>query len=139
MSAIVFYCGCRCSDAPDEQCATVFIHQSVWQQRMLCRYGNYITLIDATYKTNVYDMPLFMLSVPTNAGYVVVASFLLVDEQATSITEALRTLSKWNPDWRPQFVMSDFSEAQIAAFESVFPGTLFPFLNANNIVSITRQ
>lgn len=89
---------------------------------MLHRYGNYMTLIDATYKTNVYDMPLFMLSVPTNAGYVVVASFLLTDEQCSSIEQGLRVISGWNPDWRPQFVMSDFSEAQIMAIENVFPG-----------------
>lgn len=45
---------------------TVFIHQSAWQQRMMCRYGNLVTLIDATYNTNVYNLPLFMLCVPTN-------------------------------------------------------------------------
>jgi len=37
----------------------------------------------------------------------------------------LSTVSTWNPEWKPRFVMSDFSQAQISATESVFPGSDF--------------
>lgn len=78
--------------------------------------------MDATYKTNFYGMPLFMLSVPTNAGYVIVASVLLTDEESQSFVAALEIIREWNPEWKPGYAISDFSEAQIVAFETVYPG-----------------
>lgn len=89
---------------------------------MLMRYGNNICLIDATYSTTRYDLALFMLCVPTNAGYVVVATMLLLEETAKAIEEGLSILSRWNPNWHPQYFMSDFSEAQIRAIEAIFKG-----------------
>jgi len=53
---------------------------------------NLACLIDATYKTTVYDLPLFFLCVLTNTGYVNVATFLLSDERQESIAEALRQM-----------------------------------------------
>lgn len=100
----------------------LFAHQSSWQQALMHLYGNYVVLIDATYRTTVYDLPLFMLSVPTNCGYVVVASFVTVDEQTESIAAALRMIHQWNPEWQPTFVFTDFSESQIRACQSVFTG-----------------
>ena len=89
---------------------------------MMHLYGRHMCLIDATYKTNVYDMPLMFLCVLTNCGYANVASVLLSDEQKDSIAAALRLIVDWNPDWQPQCFISDFSDAQIAALETVFPG-----------------
>ena len=86
---------------------------------MTLRYVNSVTLIDATHNTNIYDLLLFMLCVPTNASYITVATFILTDEQTESIENALRLLSSWNPDWKPNYVMS---EAQIMAVRNVFPG-----------------
>lgn len=103
----------------------IFAHQSEWQKRMLCRYGNEVTLMDATYNTNIYDMPLFVLSVPTNVGYVVVASILLTNEEKASFDAAIRLIAEWNPDWKPRYAMSDFNMAQISAFETVFPGRFY--------------
>ena len=53
-----------CSDTDDG--SVVFVHQTTWQQRMLALYGTHMCLIDATYKTTVYEMPLFFLCVPAN-------------------------------------------------------------------------
>jgi len=111
------------SDISDEH-GIVFAHQSKWQQDMLARYGNDMCLIDATHNTTLYGLPLFLLCVPTNCGYITAASFLLTDEQAHTIEEGLRKVAEWCPDWRPQCVLSDFSEAQIAAVETVFAGNV---------------
>lgn len=99
----------------------VFIHQSQWQVNMLQRYGNYACVIDATYNTTAYGLALFMLCVLTNSGYVVVGTFLSVDKQASSIAAGLRMFADRCPEWQPKYFMSDFSEAQISAAESVFP------------------
>jgi hypothetical protein len=81
-----------------------------------------MTLLDCTYRTNIYDLPLLVLSVPTNAGYVVVATAVLCEETKDAICLVLKTLSDWNPEWRPTLVMSDFCEAQLAAVELIFQG-----------------
>ena len=103
----------------------VMCHQSKWQQQILSRYGNDACLIDATYNTTVYEMPLYMLCCLTNSGYVVVGSFLVTDETSESIEAGLRIIADWNPDWKPRTFMSDFSEAQISAVERVFQGIVF--------------
>ena len=105
-----------------DSCPVVFALQTKWQREMLHLYGEHMCLIDATYKTTVYDMPLFFLCVFANVGYVNVATFLLSDEQQTSIVAALRLIVQWNLQWKPQRFITDFHEGQISAIESVFPG-----------------
>ena len=39
-----------------------------WQKELLTRYGNTVTLMDATYKTTKYSIPLFFVCVKTNAN-----------------------------------------------------------------------
>ena len=109
-------------DGCDASSPVMFAHQSKWQQSMLTLYGTDTCLIDATYKTTVYDLPLFALCVMTNVGFVTVASLLLVDERQESIAAGLRQVLQWNPTWKPRYFMSDFHEGQIAAVTSVFPG-----------------
>ena len=99
----------------------LFVHQDSWQKDLLIRYGNTITLIDATYKTTKYELPLFFISVKTNVGYSVVAEFVIESESASNISEALRVLSAWNPEWKPPYFMTDYSDAEITAVMEVFP------------------
>ncbi len=79
----------------------LWIHQEEWQKHILAKYGNTITLIDATYKTTKYDVPLFFLSVRTNVGYCVAAEFVIQSESTANIAEALRHLKLSNPTWNP--------------------------------------
>ena len=58
-----------------------FVHQESWQQRMLERYGSELALMDATYKTTRYAIPLFLVCVHTNVGYKVVAEFMAALEE----------------------------------------------------------
>ena len=37
----------------------LWIHQEKWQRDLLAKFGNTITLIDATYKTTKYEIALF--------------------------------------------------------------------------------
>ena len=79
-------------------------------------------LVDATYKTMRYELPLFFLVVKTNVNYVVVGSFVTQNETTTSIKEALRIFRDWNPTWQPKFFMTDFCFEEISATESTFEG-----------------
>lgn len=99
----------------------LFIHQTEWQRRLLRRYGS-LCLMDATYKTTRYALPLFFLCVRTNVDYVVVATFVTQHEDSGSIAEALATLRAWTDGWTPTAFMVDFCEAEIHALEAVFPG-----------------
>jgi hypothetical protein len=98
-----------------------FIHQSQWQRRMLQLYGQHTCLIDSTYKTSAYDMPLFAVCVPTNVGYSYVTTTLLLDETIESYSVALTSIREHNPDWDPKCFITDFHDAQIAAIGAVFP------------------
>ena len=68
----------------------LWIHQESWQQDLLIKYGNTITLMDATYKTTQYELALFFLTVRTNVGYSVVAEFVIQHEKTEDIAEALK-------------------------------------------------
>ena len=39
----------------------LFVHQNAWQRQLLQRYGNDVCLLNATYKTTKYALPLFFL------------------------------------------------------------------------------
>ena len=100
----------------------VFAHQTVWQQHIMDIFAREICLVDATYKTTCYDLPLFFLCAPTNIGYVNVATILLANERQETIEQGLEVVKEWNPTWKPTFFMSDFCVAQISALETTFPG-----------------
>ena len=105
-------------DAADKAVTTQslqWVHQEGRQRTMLCTYGNCITLIDATYKTIRYYLPLFFVCVRTNVGYCVAAEFVTQSETAEAIQEPLQVLKSWNPDWNPPFVLCDYSEAESSA------------------------
>ena len=61
------------------------------------------------------------MCVQTNVGYCVVAEFVVQQESAEYISEALGIIKLWNPNWSPSFIMVDYSEAEILALESTFP------------------
>lgn len=91
------------------------VHQPAWQKRLLSLYGNDICLLDATYKTTRYALPLLFLAVKTNVDYQVVGSFMTEDETVCSIKEALEVLGRWNPDWSPSLFMTDNCSQEIQA------------------------
>ncbi|XP_065920362.1 uncharacterized protein [Dysidea avara] len=101
--------------------AFLFVHQEGWQQQLLIKYSNTMTLLDATYKTTKYTLPLFLLCVRTNNGYIPVAEFIVDRETGTSIAEALHIIAGWNNEWKPPCFMVDYSEAELNAILAVFP------------------
>lgn len=85
-------------------------------------YGMDIALIDCTYNTTIYGFPLLNLCVSSNVGYINIATILLANETKEALMAGLQKVTAWNPGWKPKYFMSDFSEAQISALETVFPG-----------------
>ena len=77
----------------------LWVHQTEWQKNLIVRYGNTISLIDATYKTTKYELALFFICVQTNVGYSVVAEFIIQSETTENIREAMEMLRDWNPEW----------------------------------------
>ena len=68
-----------------------------------------VVLMDATYKTNNQDMPLYtMLCIDGNGETQVAASFLLQKEVETSIRKMIQLFKKANPKWSSiKVVMTD--------------------------------
>ena len=100
---------------PSEQ-TLLLIHQMEWQKRLLFRYSQEICLMDATYKTSKYSVPLFFIIVESNVCSEAVASFVVQNESEEGIAEALHILKQWNPT----FFMTDKSQAEINAIEKYF-------------------
>ena len=73
--------------------------------------GNTMTLLDATYKTTMYDLALFFVKVQTNVVYTVAAEFFVHSETNEQIEQALNILKQWNLLWSPVYFMCDYSEA----------------------------
>ena len=111
----------NCTDANVTQ-NLLFVHQTSWQSRLITRYGNEITLLDATYKTMRYNLPLFFLVVKTNVNYIVVGSFIIQKETTECIEEALGMFKCWNHSWDPRYFMTDFCHEEINAIENTFTG-----------------
>jgi len=78
-------------------------------------------MLDATYKTTRYALPLFFVAVKTNVDYEPVAAFVTQDESTASIQEALEVLKSWNPTWQPEVFFTDYCEQEIGAIENLFP------------------
>ena len=63
----------------------LFFHQSKEQKRLMRKYGNHIGLLDATYKTTRYAIPLFFVLVKTNVDYQIAGSFSVHKETTEAI------------------------------------------------------
>lgn len=74
----------------------LFCHQTVEQRELLKKYGDQMCLMDATYRTTKYALPLYFLCVRTNVRYQVVGSFVIQYENTRNIEEALNVFKKWN-------------------------------------------
>lgn len=119
-----FHCQLRIEsvDKKEEVQKFLFAYQSENHRRLLQMYGD-IFLLDATYKTTRYALPLFFLCVRTNVNYQVVGMFVLQNETTDEICEALQLFKTWNPGWNPKYTMCDFDEKEINAVERTFIGT----------------
>lgn len=68
----------------------LIVYQSAYMQFLLKLYGDCIVCLDATYKTNLWGFPLFIMSIITNHGNgFPVAIFIVESESTPQIVEAL--------------------------------------------------
>ena len=102
----------------------MFVYQSKWQMDLIKRYGNELILLDATYKTTRYALPLFFMVVKTNVDYQIVASFVIENETYEAISEAVAVIKSWNPEFDPKYGMTDYCHEEIRALENNFPSTV---------------
>ena len=110
------------------------MHQSFNQKWILERYGNEICLLDATYKTTKYSIPLFFLAVKTNVDYQIAGSYAVQDETTDAISKAVEILKSWNNKWKPLAFMVDNCDEEINAIQEHFPGSN----NNNNAVLYSK-
>ena len=75
----------------------LFAYQSKWQMDLIKRYGNKMKLLDATYKTTRYTLPLMFIVIKTNVDYQIVASFVIENETYEATSGGLAVTKSWNP------------------------------------------
>jgi len=82
-------CQCNSNSESQDDCDAsllwVYVHMELWQQQLMLKYGNIVSLMDATYKTTPYNLPLFCISIRTNIGYCAVEEFIVGSESSEYI------------------------------------------------------
>ena len=80
-------CQCNSNSESQDDCdaSLLWVHQELWQQQLMLKYGNIVSLMDATYKTTHYNLPLFCISIHTNIGYSAVEDFIAGSESSEYI------------------------------------------------------
>ena len=71
-------------------------------------------LLDATYKTTKYALPLFFVVIQTNVNFQVCCVIVLQEESTEMITKALATFKEWNPIVSPKYAFVDFDELEVS-------------------------
>ena len=84
------------------------------------KYAPYLVLLDATYKTTKYALPLFFAVVKTNLNFQVVGVLVFQEETKDMIKKGLQIIHGWNSTVIPTFGMVDFDEKEINALEELF-------------------
>lgn len=105
----------------EENQTLLFVYQSSRMKDLYLRYGKDGILLDATYKTCKWALPLYFIAAKTNVGYQPVAVFITQYETKQAIFEALSTVKEWNPQIIPKFAMVDFAMEEILSLEATFP------------------
>ncbi|KAJ8315774.1 hypothetical protein KUTeg_007924 [Tegillarca granosa] len=112
----------------------LLVVQTTWQQQLMHKFGK-VLLVDSTFDTCKYRLPLFELVINTNVGYVPIAICITEDETEKTITEALTVLTSWNPTWVPKVTVTDCHAAQSNALHAVFPA----FITTYTLIAKKRQ
>ena len=73
----------RQGDGPDGNVPMLLVHQTPFQQKMMAKYGGTIVGMDATYKTNLWGLPLLLIVVVDNHGhgYPIASAFIQSEEK----------------------------------------------------------
>ena len=71
-------------------------------------------LLDATYKTTKYALPLFFVVIQTNVNFQVCCVIVLQEESSEMITKALTTFKEWNPIVSSKYAFVDSDELEVS-------------------------
>ena len=103
----------------------LLVLQTAFQQQLLQKYGNLVTMMDGIYRTTKYGFPCFFVTVKTSLGIGrVVATIITQDETEALLTEGLKILKQWNPQWSPTYFMTDKSSVELGAVANTFPNCI---------------
>ncbi|XP_071947786.1 uncharacterized protein [Antedon mediterranea] len=103
-----------------ENSSFLLCYQSKQQKRLLNLYGD-LVMLDATYKTIGYSVPLYFLCVQTNVAYQIVGLFIVQKGTNLTMMDALKMFKTWNPDWNAKYFMLDFAEKEEIFLKNIFP------------------
>lgn len=96
--------------------------QTARQRKLLVKYGNTVTLMDAIYKTCKYNFPCFFLTVKTSVGLgQVVATIIPEFETEDLLLQGLKILKSWTSTWSPSFFVTDKSLVELNAVAHAHP------------------
>ena len=110
---------------PSNPSTFLLVLQTSFQQQLLQKYGNLITVMDSIYRTTKYGFPCFFVTAKTSVGIGRVVTTIITQAEAELLlTRGLKILKQWNPNWIPSYFMTDKSSIELKAIGSVFPNCI---------------
>lgn len=101
------------------QCLVIIMTEKM--KYMLKTYGS-VTLMDGTYKTSTWGLPVVILTVVNAQNTAYPACFAIVSSETNdSIMELLLHVKQLVPEWVPETFMVDKSDAEMYAIKMIFP------------------
>ena len=98
----------------------MFFYQAKETKKMCKSYGNHRILLDTTYKTTKYALPLLFIVVKTNVHFQLCCVKALQEESTKMITKALKIFKEWNSMISPRYTFVDFCKHEITSLGIVF-------------------
>ena len=106
---------------PSRSSSCLVIIMTEKQKDMLRKFGS-VTLMDGTYKTTKWGLPLVILTVVNAQGEAYPACFAIVSSETNdTMMELLLHVQQLVPGWKPETFMIDKSDAEIHGIKMVFP------------------
>ncbi|XP_048255346.1 uncharacterized protein LOC125381984 [Haliotis rufescens] len=111
---------CHFSDTSGD--TFLLVMSTHWQRTMLEKFGSAV-LLDATYNTNKYNLPLYQLAVRTDSVYVPVGFIITEDQTTDSLQEGMEKFASLHKEWKPEIFIIDDDQREKNVIQKIFPGT----------------
>ncbi|XP_033099141.1 uncharacterized protein LOC117102824 [Anneissia japonica] len=99
----------------------MLLYQEAWQINLMKSRLKVLYVIDSTYRTLKYPLPLYTVWIYTDEKFICVATIIIQCDTTDDLAQALQYLRSWNPDWQPDYFLLDAQQQCWKAVEQTFP------------------
>ncbi|XP_071948368.1 uncharacterized protein [Antedon mediterranea] len=113
----------KMKEKSEEDSIFMLVYQESWQSNLMKSRLRALYVIDSTYKTHRYPLPLYTLWIYIDEKFICVAIIIMQCDATDDLAQALRHLKHWNPNWNPEYFLMDTQQPCWKAVEQTFPNS----------------